>query len=62
MSLNSIKSGDFLMTRGCKYCNRPYYNENPNDFIYNYFKKPDEKEINLWLDKYVNLLKIINKD
>ena len=62
MSLNSIKSGEFLMTRGCKYCNRPYYNEKPDGFIYNYFKKPDKKEINFWLDKYVNFLKIISKD
>jgi len=40
-----IESGEPFMTKGCEDCNRPYSTEEPGGIIYNYPKKPKEKEI-----------------
>lgn len=34
--LGILQSGDAFRTSGCPDCNRPYYNERPGGFIYNY--------------------------
>lgn len=43
MILNS--KGKAFQTSGCPDCNRPYYNETPNETPYNYPYQPTEKEI-----------------
>ncbi len=34
-----------IQTRGCKWCNRPYYNEAVKSFRYNYYYPPTETEL-----------------
>ncbi|HHY45886.1 MAG TPA: radical SAM protein [Firmicutes bacterium] len=36
---NLLSSGEAFQTSGCAGCNRPYYNEKPGGFIYNYPRK-----------------------
>ncbi|MEM2995801.1 MAG: radical SAM protein [Candidatus Bathyarchaeia archaeon] len=43
--LQIIRTGEPFLTSGCPNCNRPYYNEKPSGPIYNYPRKPTEKEI-----------------
>ncbi len=40
-----ISLGVPFLTSGCKDCNRPYYNEKASGPIYNYPKKPNNKEL-----------------
>jgi biotin synthase-related radical SAM superfamily protein len=40
-----IESGEPFMTMGCEDCNRPFSTESPAGIIYNYPRKPTEKEI-----------------
>jgi biotin synthase len=42
-----IESGYPFEIRGCKNCNRPYYNERPGSTIYNYSRSLNEDEIQL---------------
>jgi biotin synthase len=42
-----IESGYPFEIRGCKNCNRPYYNERPGSTIYNYSRSLNEDEIKL---------------
>lgn len=41
-----INKGYPFEIRGCKYCNRPYYNERPGSTIYNYSRSLNQEEIN----------------
>jgi lipoyl synthase len=62
--LESIEIDDYIKTdvlkgypfeiKGCKNCNRPYYNERPGHTIYNYSKALNEEEIDLAI-KELNL-------
>ncbi|MCX8059141.1 MAG: hypothetical protein N3A58_06985 [Spirochaetes bacterium] len=52
--VDSIRNGQFLMTRGCEFCNRPYYNEKPQEHIYNYFKLPEKEKVKESIITYVN--------
>ena len=45
--IKDIESGYPFEIRGCKDCNRPYYNERPGSTIYNYSKPLNVEEINL---------------
>ena len=45
--IKDIESGYPFEIRGCKDCNRPYYNERPGSTIYNYSKPLNFEEINL---------------
>jgi len=40
-----ILSGEPFLTSGCPGCNRPYYNEEPRGPIYNFPRKPTQKDI-----------------
>lgn len=40
-----IFSGEPFLTSGCPGCNRPYYNEEPRGPIYNFPKRPVQKDI-----------------
>ncbi|MEM1515130.1 MAG: radical SAM protein [Candidatus Bathyarchaeia archaeon] len=40
-----ILSGEPFLTSGCPGCNRPYYNEEPRGPIYNFPKRPAQKDI-----------------
>ncbi|MEM3536300.1 MAG: radical SAM protein [Candidatus Bathyarchaeia archaeon] len=40
-----LKTSEPYLTSGCPDCNRPYYNEKPGGTIYNYPKKPTEKQL-----------------
>ncbi|MBS7605328.1 MAG: radical SAM protein [Candidatus Bathyarchaeia archaeon] len=40
-----ILSGEPFLTSGCPDCNRPYYNEEPRGPIYNFPRKPAQKDI-----------------
>ena len=42
---NIIQTGEPFTTKGCPDCNRPYYNEKPGGPIYNYPRKPNEKDL-----------------
>lgn len=42
-----INKGYPFEIRGCKNCNRPYYNERPGSTIYNYSRSLNEEEIKL---------------
>jgi biotin synthase len=44
---NDIENGYPFEIRGCKDCNRPYYNERPGSTIYNYSRSLNEDEIKL---------------
>ncbi|MGL5346101.1 MAG: radical SAM protein [Peptostreptococcaceae bacterium] len=44
---SDINKGYPFEIRGCKNCNRPYYNERPGSTIYNYSRKLTESEIKL---------------
>jgi len=41
----AVKSGEPFLTSGCAGCNRPFYNEKPSGPIYNYPRKPTQKEL-----------------
>ena len=41
----TVRSGEPFLTSGCLDCNRPFYNEKPGGPIYNYPRKPTEKEL-----------------
>ncbi|HSQ87701.1 radical SAM protein [Romboutsia sp.] len=49
-----IENGYPFEIRGCKNCNRPYYNERPGSTIYNYSRRLREEEIQLAI-KEINL-------
>lgn len=49
-----INKGYPFEIRGCKNCNRPYYNERPGSTIYNYSRNLSEREIQLAV-KEINL-------
>ncbi|MBS7641126.1 MAG: radical SAM protein [Candidatus Bathyarchaeia archaeon] len=40
-----ILSGEPFLTSGCPGCNRPYYNEEPRGPIYNFPRKPSQRDI-----------------
>ncbi|UMZ73970.1 radical SAM protein [Natranaerofaba carboxydovora] len=42
-----LDSGNAFMTAGCKDCNRPYYNEKPQDTPYNYPRTLTNEEIEI---------------
>jgi len=47
MLLNLLKGKEAFCTSGCPDCNRPYYNERPGGFIYNFprlLTEPEERE------------------
>ncbi|WP_042276915.1 radical SAM protein [[Clostridium] dakarense] len=44
---DDINEGYPFEIRGCKNCNRPYYNERPGSTIYNYSRSLNEEEIKL---------------
>ncbi len=46
-----------ILTRGCSFCNRPFYNEKPRGFMYNYHRKLKEDEF----EKELNFLKEVIK-
>ncbi len=46
---DAVRSGEPFLTSGCADCNRPFYNEKPSGPIYNYPRKPTEKELeSIW--------------
>lgn len=45
--LEDIQEGYPFEIRGCKNCNRPYYNERPGSTIYNYSRALNKEEIEL---------------
>lgn len=52
--INDINKGYPFEIRGCKNCNRPYYNERPGSTIYNYSRRLTDNEIKLAI-KEVNI-------
>jgi biotin synthase len=40
-----VESAEPFLTSGCRDCNRPFYNEKASGPIYNYPKKPSQKEL-----------------
>lgn len=40
-----INMGTAFMASGCPGCNRPYYNERPGGPLFNYPRRPSEKEL-----------------
>lgn len=52
--IDDINKGYPFEIRGCKNCNRPYYNERPGSTIYNYSRSLEEEEIKLAI-KEMNL-------
>ncbi|MGL5507941.1 MAG: radical SAM protein, partial [Paraclostridium sp.] len=52
--IECIRRGYPFEIKGCKNCNRPYYNERPGHTIYNYSRKLKEDEISLAI-KELNL-------
>ncbi|CZR96103.1 MULTISPECIES: radical SAM protein [Clostridioides] len=52
--IKDINKGYPFEIRGCKDCNRPYYNERPGSTIYNYSRPLNQSEIDLAI-KEINL-------
>lgn len=46
---NIVLSGEPFVTSGCPGCNRPYYNEEPRGPLYNFPRKPSQKDVEIIL-------------
>jgi biotin synthase len=54
--LRTLQDGEAFRTTGCPDCNRPYYNERPGGFIYNYPRRLTQSEANEALACLMNSL------
>ena len=54
--LSILDDGKYMETCGCNLCNRPYYNDNPDEIdLYNHHQKPGKEIIQYWKNKILSL-------